>query len=185
MTNNISPYKTTASRIAWTCPWYRVRQDDIITPDGKPGVYNTIESPTSVWIVPVTAVGQIVLICTYRYTIDRWSWEVPAGAQEPGQTIEEAALAELKEEVGGTTSSLQQIGHFYTAPGISNEDGFYFLATNVTLGQPKHESTEVMEIHLKPIADVMQMVRDGTIVDGNSAVALMMAAPYLQNLSSE
>ncbi|MCP5097873.1 MAG: NUDIX hydrolase, partial [Chloroflexi bacterium] len=156
-----------------------------ITPDGKPGVYNIIESPTSVWIVPVTADGQIVLIHTYRYTIDQYSWEVPAGAQEPGQTVKEAALAELREEVGGSTKALQQIGRFYTAPGISDEDGFYFLATGVTLGQPDHESTEIMEIHTKPIAEALQMVQEGVIVDGNSAFALMMAAPYLQKFMKD
>lgn len=177
------PYQTTSSRIAWSCPWYRVRTDEIITPDGRPGVYNVIESPTSVWIVPVTPAGEIVLIHNYRYTIDDWCWEVPAGSVKPDQTILEAAVCELKEEVGGTTKDeLVEIGRFYTANGICNELGVYYLATNVALGQPDHEATEVMEIHVKPAAEVLEMARNGRITDGNTALALLLCAEKLATL---
>ena len=54
---------------AWSCPWYNVPQDEIITPDGKPGVYNVVQHPGAVWTVPVTAAGEIVLTKTYRYTV--------------------------------------------------------------------------------------------------------------------
>ena len=175
------PYQTTSSQIVWSCPWYRVRQDQIITPNGRPGVYNVIESPPSVWIVPVTPAGEIVLINNYRYTIDQWCWEVPAGSIKPGQTELEAAVCELKEEVGGETDDpLVEIGRFYTANGICNEPGVYYLATNVRLGEPEHEATEVMETHIKPAAEVLHMVRSGQITDGNTALALLLCAEKLR-----
>lgn len=178
-----SPYQTTASRIPWSCPWYRVRQDDIITPDGRSGVYNVIESPPSVWIVPVTVDGRLVLIRNYRYTVDAWCWEVPAGSIEPGRDVLATAAAELREEVGGVAATFQQIGRFFTAPGICNEDGHYFLATGVQLtAVPQRESTEVMEIHLTPIAEALAMVRRGDVTDGNTALALLAAEPYLREL---
>ena len=178
------PYQTTSSRIAWSCPWYRVRTDEIITPDGRPGVYNVIESPTSVWIVPVTPAGEIVLIHNYRYTIDDWCWEVPAGSVKPDQTELEAAVCELKEEVGGTTQdALLEIGRFHTANGICNELGVYYLATNVSLGEPDHEATEVMEIHTKPVAEALQMARSGQINDGNTALALLLCAEKLRGFT--
>lgn len=179
----MKPYQTKSSRIVWSCPWYRVRQDDIVTPDGKPGVYNVVESPVSVWIVPVTSAGEIVMIHNYRYTIDRWCWEVPAGSVKPEQSIAEAAVAELREEVGGVADGpLQEIGRFYTANGICDELGVYFLATAVQLdAAPQREPTEVMAVHVKPIAEVLRMVRAGEIVDGNSALALLTAKPFLMN----
>lgn len=177
------PYQTTSSHIAWSCPWYRVRTDEIITPDGRPGVYNVIESPTSVWIVPVTPAGEIVLIHNYRYTIDQWCWEVPAGSVKPDQTELEAAVCELKEEVGGETKEgLLEIGRFYTASGICNELGVYYLARNVSLGEPDHEATEVMEIHPKPVEEVLQMARNGQISDGNTALALLLCAEKLREM---
>jgi 8-oxo-dGTP pyrophosphatase MutT (NUDIX family) len=171
------PFKTLSSKIAWSCPWYRVRQDEIMTPNGRPGVYNVIESPTSVWIVPITPAGEIVLIRNYRYTIDEWCWEVPAGSVKPEQTELEAAVSELKEEVGGVTGEpLLEIGRFYTANGICNELGVYYLASRVALGEPEHEAAEVMEIHVKPATEVLHMARTGQIRDGNTALALLLSS---------
>ena len=174
-----SPFQTLSSRIAWACPWYRVRQDEIRLPNGRNGVYNTIEKDDAVWIVPLTHQQEIVLINSYRYTIDKWCWEVPAGNIKPNQTKEEAALAELQEEIGGTAAQLTYLGRFYTANGICDEVGHFFLATGVTLGTPAHEEAEVIQIHPKPISEVMQLLQQGQISDGPSALALFLCQRHL------
>ena len=138
-----------------------------------------VEKEAAVWIVPLLENGDIVLIKNYRYTVDDWCWEVPAGSVKPGQTLEEAARAELREEIGGTTQELNYINHFYTANGISNEVGHIFLATDVTLGQPKHEATEVIESHPTPIPQALHMARSLQIRDAPSALALLICEPYL------
>jgi ADP-ribose pyrophosphatase len=178
-----SPYKTVSSRTAWSCPWYHIRQDEIITPDGRSGEYNTIMKGEAVWIVPVTKAGEIILIHNYRYTIDDWCWEIPAGSREPGQSLKDTAVAELREEVGGKAEAWHYIGRSYTANGICDEVGHFYLATGVTLGKTKRESTEVLDIHSLPIAKVLHMVRAGTISDGPSALAIFMAEEKLKNLT--
>lgn len=174
------PYQTLASRVTWSCPWYSVRQDDIITPDGQRGVYNTVTKPNAVWIVPVTAVGDIVLIHTYRYTVDDWCWEIPAGGVKAGQTAEEAAAAELREEIGGTAVHWQRLHQFYICNGFCDEVGTIFLATGVTLNQPTaHEPTEIMTIHTMPAAAALRMARAGEISDAPSVLALLLCEPLL------
>ena len=174
------PYQTKSSKIVWSCPWYRVRQDKIITPDGNPGVYNVVEKETAVWIVPILTNGDVVLIKNYRYTVDDWCWEIPAGSVKPGQTLAQAARAELREEIGGTAQDLSYINHFYTANGISNEIGHIFLATGVTLSQPNHEATEVMEIHPTPIPRALHMARSLQMRDAPSALALLICEEPLR-----
>lgn len=176
------PYQTLSSRIAWSSPWYRIRQDEIVTPDGQSGVYNVVEKEAAVWIVPVLTNGDIVLIKNYRYTVQDWTWEVPAGSVKQGQTLAEAARAELREEIGGTAQELTYIDHFYTANGICNEIGHLFLAVGVTLGQPQHEATEVMEIHPTPIPQALHLARTLQIRDAPSALALLVCAEQLQAL---
>ncbi len=173
------PFQTLSSRIVWACPWYRVRQNAIITPDGRPGEYNVIEKADAVWIVPVTPQGEIVMVYQYRYTIDTWCWEVPAGSLETGQTLEEAARLELWQEVGGVAARLEYIGRFYLANGICNEVGHIFLATGVVLGEPRHEPAEVMSVHRHPAAKALDMARSGQISDGPSALALLLCADRL------
>ena len=179
MTSDLRPFQTVSSRIAWSCPWYRVRQDDIITPDGRPGVYNVVEKDDAVWIVPVTAEGEVLMVYQYRYTIDEWCWEVPAGSVKPGQSAEEAARAELREEVGGLGGQLDYIGRFFLANGICNEVGHIFLATGVATGETHHEAAEVMHVHRVPVARALAMARAGEITDGPSALALLLCADRL------
>lgn len=185
MNQSQRPFKTESSRIAWSCPWYRVRQDEIITPDGRPGVYNVIEKADAVWIVPVTSSGQIALVHQYRYTVDDWCWEVPAGSVKEGQSLAETAREELWEEVGGVADSLAYIGRFYLANGICNEVGHIYLATGVTLGEPHHEAAEVMSVHLKSIADALAMAKSGQISDGPTALALLLCAGQLRALTPD
>jgi ADP-ribose pyrophosphatase len=173
------PFRILSSRIVWACPWYRVRQDEIITPNGQPGVYNVVEKADAVWIVPVTRDGQLAMVYQYRHTVDDWCWEVPAGSVKPGISLEETALEELHEEVGGLAERLVYIGRFYLANGICNEVGHIFLATGVILGEPQHEAAEVMHIHCKPIAEALQMARDGQISDGPTALALLLCSDKL------
>lgn len=178
------PFTTVASRIAWSCPWYRIRQDDIITPSGQSGVYNTIEKSDAVWIVPVTNDGLLAMVYQYRYTIDDWCWEIPAGSVKDGQTAKETALEELREEVGGTTAALEYIGKYYLANGICNETGHIFMATGVTIESPQHEPAEIMHVHLKTIPEVLSMARNHQITDGPSALALLLCAEKLEGLAA-
>jgi ADP-ribose pyrophosphatase len=177
------PYQTVSSKTAWTCPWYSVRQDGIITPDGKNGQYNVVMIKPAVWVVPVTDAGEIVLIYTYRYTVNDWCWEVVAGGLQEGRSLLETAVSELKEEIGGVTQAWQYLGRFYTANGFCNEEGYYYLATGVELTQPTaHESTEIIEIHTLPISEVLRMARAGEITDSPSVAALLLAEPQLREL---
>ncbi|MCB8944518.1 MAG: NUDIX hydrolase [Ardenticatenaceae bacterium] len=176
------PFRTISSRIAWSCPWYNIRQDEIITPDGQPGIYNVVQTPGAVWIIPVTPTKEIALIYSYRYTVDTWCYEIPAGGIKPGQSPKEAAQAELLEEVGGAAKTIEYFARFYTMNGIGDEEAHIFLATGVTLGKVQHEPTEVIQIHLKPIDEVLRMAQANEISDGPSALAILLCAERLKAL---
>lgn len=180
--NEQSPIQAVSSRIAWTSKWYHVREDKVLLPDGSQGVFNIVEHSGAVWIIPVTRNCDIVLLRHYRYSVDDWCWEIPAGGIKEGHSLEETALAELKEEVGGTANELHYIGQFYTSIGISNEIAHVFLALGVDLGESDHEPAEVIEIHRKPLDEVLDMAHRNEISDGPSALALMLCEERLRNL---
>lgn len=178
-----SPFQTIGSRIVWSSPWYRIRQDDIILPDGQAGTYNVVEHPGAVWVIPITNSGEIVLVYHYRYTVDDWCLEVPAGGLKPGLSLEETALAELQEEVGGTATSLEYTGHFYTANGICNEVAHIFIATGVELGETNQEPAEIMEIQKMPVDEVLQLAHANQISDGPTALALLLCEDRLRQMA--
>ena len=175
-------WETLDSKYLWRSQWYNLRQDRLRTPEGREFTYTLIDHPGAVWIVPITADGQIALVWQYRYTIADWCYEVPAGGLSPGFTPEEVARRELLEEVGGTASELRYIGQFYTSNGISNEIAYIYLATGVELGETQREATELMEMRLVAVEEALRMAREGEITDGPSALALLWCERLLRPL---
>ena len=166
-------WETLDRRYLWQSKWYNLRQDRLRAPEGAEFTYTIVEHPGAVWVVPVTANGQIALIWNYRYTVDDWCYEVPAGGLGPGGNPEEVARQELLEEIGGIAAQLRPIGQFYTSNGISDEVAYVYLATGVELGEACREPTERMELRLVPVEEALRMARAGEISDGPSALALL------------
>jgi len=167
------------SRFLWQSRWYSLRQDSLCTPDGHEFTYTVVDHPGAVWVVPITAAGQVVLIWNYRYTVGEYCLEVPAGGLSPGVSPEEAARRELEEEVGGQAAELRYVGRFYTSNGISNEIAHVYLASGVELGEPHREPTEEMEVRLVAVDEAMRLARSGEISDGPSALALLWCEALL------
>ena len=183
--------KPQGQRIGWLClntdyPFdyrmYRIRRDRVRLPSGVETDYAYMESHGAVWVVPVTDDGKIVLIRQYRYAVDDWVWEVPAGGKHDHDgSDEELARRELGEEVGATCGSLQPIGWFYGAVSVSTSRCQVFLARGVRLdGLPHREPGEIIEVHPLPIPEALAMARQGQMKDSKSALALLMCEPYLQ-----
>lgn len=173
------PYRKLGSRYLWRSQWYNLRQDDIQLPDGSRSTYTVVEHPGAVWIVPLTADGKLAMIRNYRYTVNDWCLELPAGGLREGVSPQEMARRELLEETGGEAETIQQVATFYVANGISDEVAHVFLATGVTLGQPQREASEVMSLRLMDPNEALRMARQGEIVDGPSALALLLCADAL------
>ena len=165
---------------------FRVRQDRVRWPDGHVGTYSYVQGAGAVWVVPVTAEGLVVLIRQFRYTVDDWSWEVPAGGFHDfsGSPLD-LAQRELAEEAGGTSDDWLHVGTF--RPGVSTIDEIchIFLARDVRLEHgPEPEPSEIIEVHLVSRERALEMARNGEIIDGHSALALLRCEPYLTDRAS-
>jgi ADP-ribose pyrophosphatase len=166
----------------YTEPRFRVRQDRVQLPNGKAIDYAYTETDGAVWIVPVTADDQIILIRQYRYPPDVWCWEVPAGSlYDHKGSLEELAHRELREEIGAVCEELIYIGWFYGAVSGSNTVCHVVLARGARLERPPEpEETEFIEIHCTEIDKALAMARSGDMRDGRSALALLLCEPYLK-----
>ncbi len=173
------------TRYLYRSPWHRLRQDRIRLPDGDMITYTYQEHAGFVAIVPVTHSGELVLIRTYRYTVDDWVLEIPAGGlgNRPGQPLLQVAQEELAEEVGGVAEHWEYIDWFYTANGTTSAVGHLFLATEVTLSlPPRRENTEVMDVVRLSVREALHKARSGEMRDGESALALLRLEPRLMRM---
>jgi len=109
------------------------------------------------------------LLKQYRFAIDQYIYEAPAGTMEPGEDPKETALRELIEETGFTAETIVPKGFIYTTPGYTDEKIFLFEARDLSpsdeFGKDEDELIEVISI---PTSDLKGMIRNGTIVDAKT-----------------
>jgi ADP-ribose pyrophosphatase len=161
---------------------FRVREDQVRWPDGEVRPYTYIQAAGAVWIVPVTTDGRVVLIRQFRYMMDDWCWEVPAGGFHDftGSPLD-LAKRELAEEVGGESDDWLYVGSFRPGVSLFDEICHIVLAREVRLArEPRPEPGEIIEVHLVPVSRALEMARTGEIVDGHSALALLRCEPHLK-----
>lgn len=153
--------------------------DTIRTHTGAESEYSWVDARSASFVVPVTDDGQIVLVRQYRYPIDRYVYEVPAGAIDAGEDPITAAARELAEEVGGVATDIQSLGMFFSAAAHLKLECHCFLARGVTLGETRQEAIELMTIHTMPPEEAFALARSG-VMEGQSALVLLMAEPHLR-----
>lgn len=155
----------------------KLRQDHVEVAGKTETEFAYLERSAGALIVPVTRAGQMVLIRQYRYAVDDWCLEIPAGGtHDAGEMpLEEVARKELREEAGATCSRLDYMGHFYSAMSYSNEVCHVYLAHDVELSQDPHtESTESIELLQVPVEDALRLARTGKITAGPCALAVLL-----------
>ncbi len=168
----MNPWTTLSSRIVASNPWFQLRKDQVIRPDGKRGEYNTVLAPTAVGVVPCFEDGSILLVGQYRYSISRYSWEIPEGGGKPGETPIQTARRELLEETGYAAATLKSLGIFHTSNCFSNETAYLFWARGLTAGQSKQDGTEEIVTKRVPLDLAYRMAVDARITDSLTIVAL-------------
>lgn len=173
-----------ATRYPFATPWIRLRQDDIqLAGQPEPITYTYLHQPPAVFVVPVTTDRQLVLIRQYRYPVDAWCLEVPAGGSHDCDGVDLTALArqELREETGATCRTLERVAAFYTTNAHSDQESHVFLALDVTLeDEQRLETTERIEIVTMPLVEGLRLARTGQINDGPSALSLLLSEEPLR-----
>ena len=171
---NGSIVRQLASREVYSNQFLRLREDDVAFPNGTTGIYTVIEKRDFVLVIAEQD-GGFWLVEQYRYPVGSREWEFPQGGWPAGRsgTVAELAAAELAEETGATAETLLHLGHLHTAYGFAAQGYDVFVARELTLGEPRRESTESdMVTRWFPEAEVREMIRDGRLRDAHTVAAL-------------
>ena len=161
--------------------------DTVQFPDGSVGELEMVRHPGASAVLPFLSDPggedpQILLIRQYRYAANAFIYEVPAGRLEPGETPESCAHRELQEETGCTAERVERLTTVYTTPGFTDERIHLFMATGLTRGEARREADEFVENVPMTLSRALTMIKDGEIVDGKTAIALMFAAGFRAGL---
>ncbi len=163
-----NPWKRLSRRVAYENPWIRVFDDQVLRPDGQPGIYGVVHYRNrAVGVVALDAQDRVLLV---------YSWEIPEGGAAEHEEPLAAAQRELEEETGCSAREWQLLCRAHLSNSVSDEEAFCYVATGLMLGKPQPEGTEELQTRWVELAEAVAMAGDGRITDALSIVGIQRLA---------
>ncbi|MFD1721977.1 NUDIX domain-containing protein [Amnibacterium endophyticum] len=177
-------WPVTAARTVYENRWIRVDEEDVVMPDGSPGLYGVVTMRhDAVFVVALDEQDRVLLVEVDRHTVGR-SLEVPAGGSD-GEDPLLAAQRELREETGRAAGRWQRLGGMTALNGICRAPEHVFLARDLRLVDDRDEARVVEGIRAVtavPLDEVPALVSDGSVTDSETLAALLMALVALRRI---
>ena len=172
-----NPWTTRGSRIVYENEWIRLREDSVLRPDGAPGIYSVVELRPSVGIVALNDRREVVLVGQWRYPVGRYSWEIPRGGSQAGETdLLAVAARELREEAGVAARTWRRLGAVDVNNGVTSDVEHLFLATDIEQRETDPDPVEEIAVRWVPLDAAARMATSGEITEVCSIAAILLAA---------
>ncbi len=127
----------------------------------------------AVALVAMVDTDHVCLVQNRRYAIGQTLLEVPAGTIDLGESPDQTAERELREETGYQAGRLQRVREWYVSPGVMNERMYLYLCEDLHPGAAGHQLDEELQVVVVHWDEAMGMAEDGRIEDAKSLLALM------------
>jgi 8-oxo-dGTP pyrophosphatase MutT (NUDIX family) len=169
-----NPWQTLGSRTVYANSWLRLREDTVIRPDGRPGIYGVVEMSPSVGIVALSDTNEVALVTQWRYTLGRMSVEIPTGGSESSDhSVLAAAQRELREETGLSARNWRELGSIDNSNGVTNDVSHIFLATGLGAGADAQNPAEQVVVSWLSFGQAVDHVLNGSITESVSVAAIL------------
>jgi 8-oxo-dGDP phosphatase len=163
------------SVVVLATPWFDVRQDAVIRPDGLDDVYHHVATRGSVTVLALSSEDKVLMTRQWIYTHGGTQWRLPAGVIDAGDTDPAGAAArELAEETGLRAARWESIGEINGADSLTNHVDHVFAARDLTQGESAREGGEAdMSLCWVSFPEALALVRSGQIRHAGSIYALL------------
>jgi 8-oxo-dGTP pyrophosphatase MutT (NUDIX family) len=162
--NRPNPWTVLRKEETFTCSYFSVRSDTVQFGTSLPRTYNSVRMKSiGVTIAPIDDAGCTTLIGQFRYVLDRFTWELPAGGCRLDQAPVEAAKVELSEETGYGAAHWLRLFDGTVSPGSIDGRTQCFVAWGLQPGAPHPEPEEELVQRRVPFAEATSMALSGEI----------------------
>jgi ADP-ribose pyrophosphatase len=155
---------------------FSIDRDQVKMPNGRTVTVDVVRHSRSVVLVPIPEPGKVILIRQYRYAVNAFLWELPAGSVDEGESPEEAARRECHEEIALVPSTIVRLSAMYPTPGYCDEEMVFFRLSGLekTDDTAAVDEDEDIEAQVFELRDAREMIRRGEIQDMKTLVGLAL-----------
>ncbi|MEZ8010714.1 MULTISPECIES: ADP compounds hydrolase NudE [Vibrio] len=135
----------------------------------------------AVMMVPITEQGDILLVREYAAGTERYELGFPKGLIDPGEQPNEAAVRELKEEIGFGANKLTPLKEVILAPSYFSSKITLFIAEELYPEKLEGDEPEPLDIVRWPLAQAEELLTHLDFCEARSITALLLALRVLNN----
>jgi 8-oxo-dGTP pyrophosphatase MutT (NUDIX family) len=166
--------KIKSRQIIKISPWVEIIAREVEFKPDTTEVYHAVKQQDYLAIVAVTPSGHFPLVRQYRPALESFSWELPAGLVDPGESPAEGCRRELLEETGYPARAIHPLGIAAPCSGrLSNRIHSYFIATGERI--PDFVPEFGLDVRLVTPAELIDMIKSGDFVSQLHLGALLLA----------
>ena len=153
---------------------------DIAEVNGKESWREVVHHPGASAIVAIDEDNRIIMEKQFRYALNDYLLEIPAGKLDAGEDPLVCAKRELEEETGIIASEWISLGTIATSPGFCNEVIHLYVARGLSKGEIHWDEDEYVEVERYTFDELLQRIQEEKIKDSKTLSALLLAMPYLK-----
>ncbi|EOG9061369.1 ADP compounds hydrolase NudE [Vibrio fluvialis] len=135
----------------------------------------------AVMMVPVSENGDLLLVREYAAGTENYELGFPKGLIDPGESAQEAAVRELKEEIGFGAHRLTHLKEVVLAPSYFSSRMTLFIAQDLYSEQLEGDEPEPLEVVRWPLAQAEELLTHLDFSEARSITALLLALRHLQS----
>ena len=153
---------------------------DIVDVNGKEAWREVVHHPGASAVVAIDEDNRIIMEKQFRYALNDYLLEIPAGKLDAGEDPLVCAKRELEEETGIIASEWSSLGTIATSPGFCNEVIHLYVAKGLSKGEIHWDEDEYVEVERYTFDELLQRIKEERIKDSKTLSALLLAMPYIK-----
>ena len=157
------PWTVVGTKSIYKNPWMNVREDKVVRPDGKDGIYGIVAIKPGVTVLPVEQ---------YRYTTESKTIEAVSGRIEDNESALNAGKRELKEESGIEAKEWINLGIVFPMTTIIESKNYLFLAKDLTFSGANPDGTENFKLIKISLDQAIEWIMEDKITSSVTATIL-------------